>query len=399
MPSATQIDRNTKRPPPRQQELYRVLSQSAHLHHDQNRTLHEHIDDQRQHIDDLRVRLHELARERERSRTGRAVPVWVVASLDGRLNSTEAQKEQLAAQVAEMGAELHTLRSRRDDQQHERAQLGQEVEALQAANEELRVRDEVSAAHREALERQATQERLQLQATVDQQTAQVAALSDQLANAQQAAKAAHDAMSEAIDRADTIEGQLRRASADGAEALSDEQHAVMAAVMAELSPTIEETLASRQSERQGSEPAYVAPTLSLEWNLEWNLDGWVESLQPVKMVSNAIVLRLRQAVRDRLLEQRRVAFAALTPFERATQDSPRDEDLADVDTQPFERSYLRSIAKLGSVETVLALLKERPVLWELAELLFAQAKRLQLDLQPSQDLPSRAERGSSSGRR
>ena len=90
--------------PPKRNDLYRLLSHSAHAMHAENGLLREHIDDQRTHISDLRHRLGEMGVERSRLRAGRTVPAWVASGLDRRLTTVEGRKASLEDQVAFMCA-------------------------------------------------------------------------------------------------------------------------------------------------------------------------------------------------------------------------------------------------------------------------------------------------------
>ena len=82
----------------------------------------------------------------------------------------------------------------------------------------------------------------------------------------------------------------------------------------------------------------------------WTLEGWISSLSFNGLISAALMKRLREAV--------------------GASDADADA------TQAFEESFVRGLAIHGSVETVHALLQETPVLYDIAEAIFAHATQL-----------------------
>ena len=151
--------------PPRQSELYRTLSHSAHALHEENAALREHVSDQRAHITDLRSRLAEYGLERERLRFGRTVPLWVVSGLDRRLTYTETKNESLEAEIAEIAhsieaqyrPQISSLEVEGREAREVSRELAHQVETQQARIAELEGGREALQGAVERLEAEASQ--------------------------------------------------------------------------------------------------------------------------------------------------------------------------------------------------------------------------------------------------
>ena len=129
------------RPLPKQKELFRVLSYSAHSLHQENAKLHETVSEQRQRIDELEVRVAQLAKEKNNLCSGQTAPIWVVEALNLQISEVEAANSKLEARlkalVAERDASRNALREERDKLEHERLQAEQERQQLRRDKEAL----------------------------------------------------------------------------------------------------------------------------------------------------------------------------------------------------------------------------------------------------------------------